>query len=547
MPTTTITVPLSKLEPGRKAPGGSINSRKAEAPIEGLTASIAAHGLLVPLLVRKGGNNGTYYVVDGNRRLAALHALGKDAAAAGVLCVEVPDEGNALELSAVVNVDRAELHPVDRFEVFAALVQAGQTVEALAKTYRMKVGEVRQALALARMAPEVRDAWRAGKISDEAAEAFTVTADHKAQAAVLKRAGNGSAWNIRSALTKGEDDVGRMLKFVGRAVYEKAGYAVNEMLFSDRDDDVSVSDVGALRALAERKLSEECDKLTTAGWKWAVIVSDAPKDWQSWRRVYETSYTKAAMAGLGCVVSVGHDCKVRVERGVAKPGDKVATPKAKASPKEKAAADKAREQRKEETGGISNALAQRLSAQLTAAVRDALPGGMSHHEAVALAIAVLACENEATPHVRLSAHGFDEDGDGRDENDFAKYHKLALGKSVREQADMLLTWVAKAVDLKSRDGGRLNQVLHPDKDGDRAGLLIAKAIDPKRLKASMQKHFDASDYFASVSKEMIFQAVDEALGSEHSARVAKMKAAEAKEYAIKHVPRTGWVPSFFRA
>src|ERR1035437_2655716 len=124
MTTTTINVPLDNLVSGDKAPGGSINSRKTEAPTDGLETSIAIHGLLIPLLVRSGGN-GTYHVVDGNRRLAALRKL----KAGTVLCVEAPVDGNALELSAVVNVDREGLHPVDRFEVFAALVQAGSTVD----------------------------------------------------------------------------------------------------------------------------------------------------------------------------------------------------------------------------------------------------------------------------------------------------------------------------------------------------------------------------------------------------------------------------------
>jgi hypothetical protein len=249
------------------------------------------------------------------------------------------------------------------------------------------------------------------------------------------------------------------------------------------------------------------------------------------------------MAELGCLVSVGYDHKINVDRGILKPGDKVATPKA---PKEKKVDAAKREQRKEETGGISNALAQRLSAQLTAAVRDALPGGIKSSDAVALAIAVLACRNDATPHVRLSPYEHGEESDGRSENQFAKYLKLAAGKPHREQCELLLTWIAKAVDLTARDGGRLNAILHPAKDGDQAAALIARSIDEKKLKAAMVKQFDAADYFASVSKEMIWQAVDEALGADHSARVAKMKAAEAREYATKHVPKTGWLPEPLR-
>lgn len=539
--TTTISVPLDKLVPGHQAKGGSINSRKAEAPVDGLTHSITTHGLLVPLLVRRAEDGESFYVLDGNRRLAALRKLAGPAFPDAVPCIEFA-EGNALELSAVINVDREELHPVDRFEVFAALVQAGATVEDLAKRYGIKVAAVRQALALGRMAPEVREAWRAGKIEDDVAEAFTVTTDHKAQAAALKKAGNTqNSYFVRREIA-GDVDIASLLKFVGRAAYEKAGYEVNETLFSERDDsDVVVSDIGALKGLATRKLSDACDELTKAGWKWAVTVTDAPKDWRGWRRVQNSNYSKASMAEMGCVVSVDHQSKLHVERGIVKPGDKVATPKAKASPKEQAAAAKEREQRKEETGGLSNALAHRLSQQLTAAVRQAVvDGGLKGDDIVSFAVAALACA-DGPFKLRIDTIGAERHG-----NAFAKYYKLARGKAPKERLALLALWLAQSIDLTAHKAQDLVSLLHPGKDDDRDARLLVENIDQAVVIRAARKSFDAADYFASVSKDLILEAVQDALGKEHADRVAKMRAAEAREYAIKHMPKTGWVPEAMR-
>ena len=51
-----------------------------------LVASIAAHGLLEPLVVAEADQEGVYHVVGGNRRLAALAEL----AAAGTLPEDAP-------------------------------------------------------------------------------------------------------------------------------------------------------------------------------------------------------------------------------------------------------------------------------------------------------------------------------------------------------------------------------------------------------------------------------------------------------------------------
>lgn len=557
--TSTTEIPGAKLIPlVELRPGGDINARKAESDITGLKKSIDTHGLLVPLIVRKAdGKKGGYLVVAGNRRLRAITEIVKAAKGSHQLnvvpCVETNLDGvAALEISAIENLDREGLHPVDEFEVYAALVESGNTVEDIARKRGMRIAQVRQALAIGRMSVVVRDGWRAGKVSAEVSEALCMTSDHKAQEAALKKVGKqGNAWQVRRALLGSADDgfprEAQMLKIVGKPAYEAAGHQVNETLFTERDGtgEMVVSDLPALKAMTEAKLEARCEELVAAGWKWAMTKMRAPKDWTSWRRAdVQHNATKDQKAECGCVIGFHYDNTIKIVYGIVKPGDKgVSIPK---SPRQKKAAAKQREERKEESGGISNALAYRLSQQLTEAVRASMSSkNIASTDALSIAIAVLACENEATPHLKLAHFNYDDkDGDGRDENEFGKYFKLADSKSTAERTDLLMTWVAKAVDLTAHDGGELTAFLSPGKDDDKAAREIVECINEGAYTRAALKAFDAADYFASVNKELLAEAVTEALGKEHGAKVAKMGKAEAVKFATANVK--DWLPPALR-
>lgn len=547
--TNVSMVALSNLRPG----GESLNARKAKVPIDGLALSIETHGLLVPLIVTRvassagGVNSVSYGVIAGNRRLEALQSIcpkgERDKTMIPCVITDLKEAG-ALEVSMIENVDRAGLHPVDKFEVFAALVAAGDTADNIARKRSMKVQHVRQALSLAAMAPEVRDAWRAGTISAESAEAFTMTIDHKAQAAALKKIGkHANAWAVKRELMRegdAESSIAAMLKLVGRNAYEAAGHQINATLFSDRDDDeggVTVSDLAALNLMCSAKLQQRCDKLVADGWKWALVEQDAPKDFHAWRRIHESTYSKTQKVGMGAVVKLGYNGEVRVDYGYIRPGDKA---DAARTPKEKKAAAVKREKHKEETGGISNALAIRLSKQLTAAVRESITKGVGTVDALNIAIAILACVNKATPHLKLCSYA---DDDGRHGNDFEKYLKLCGGKTAAERSELLMTWIGAAIDLSSLNGQTLNSHLNPGKGENKSTRLIVEAIsEPAYTKAALRA-FDAADYFGSVSKELIVEAVSQAmgkLGKDHAAKVAKMAKAEAVKFALANVKN--WLP-----
>jgi ParB family chromosome partitioning protein len=79
--TDTITVPLNKL----LAWEGNVRKTDPDKGIDELVASIAAHGLLQSLVVRR-DKRGKYAVVAGRRRLLALEALADGGTAAKDRC-----------------------------------------------------------------------------------------------------------------------------------------------------------------------------------------------------------------------------------------------------------------------------------------------------------------------------------------------------------------------------------------------------------------------------------------------------------------------------
>jgi len=86
--------------------------------LDDLIASIEKHGVLEPLLVRK--TNGGYELISGERRFhAAMHA-----GLTEVPCIELTvDDGAALEIALIENLQRKDLNAFEEAEGFMTLVE----------------------------------------------------------------------------------------------------------------------------------------------------------------------------------------------------------------------------------------------------------------------------------------------------------------------------------------------------------------------------------------------------------------------------------------
>ena len=260
-------IPLDKLVPSptnvRKTPPSAAEDAE-------LKASIRARGLKQNLVVHPSpGEKEVHAVTAGGRRLKALQEL----AAEGVIpadfkvpcLVEAPEA--ALETSLMENRIRAALSPADEFVAMAALIDRGETVEAIATRFGVSERHVRQRLRLGKLAPELLDAYRNGDISLDVVTAFTLGADHQAQLAVwhqLKDQSYIAPYTVRRLLTQTaiplDSDLGL---FVGSAAYEAAGGTVTRDLFS-ADDEGFMDDAALVRRLAIEKLEQKAAELRSS-------------------------------------------------------------------------------------------------------------------------------------------------------------------------------------------------------------------------------------------------------------------------------------------
>jgi ParB family chromosome partitioning protein len=167
-------VALSELVASRNNPRRVKPEREAHRK---LVASIKAHGLLEPLVVRP--ENGHYRVIAGNRRLDALRAVYDDKTA--VPCVvRQADAHEAEELSLTENFTREAMHPLDEAEAFARMASVDRKgVSAIAVEFGVTENYVRQRMKLASLCEVVKTAYRSGEIDTATAEAFAAVPQAK--------------------------------------------------------------------------------------------------------------------------------------------------------------------------------------------------------------------------------------------------------------------------------------------------------------------------------------------------------------------------------
>jgi len=277
---TTTTISLSKLI----AWDGNVRKTESDKAISELAASIAAHGLLQSLVVRK-DKRGKYAVIAGRRRLLALKSLadnGDIPAGFQVACNLLEDEADATEIGLAENVVREAMHPADEFEAFRALVDDGMPVADIAARFGVTETVVQKRLKLARVSPTLLDAFRRGEMTLQHVMAFTVSDDHAAQERVWS---NLRDWQkndpslIRDCLSEHEiTGSDHRVQFVTLKAYEKAGGAIRRDLFSDGEDGLFILDETLLEALVAKKLGRVAKDVRKEGWKWVEIRASYDHD-----------------------------------------------------------------------------------------------------------------------------------------------------------------------------------------------------------------------------------------------------------------------------
>ncbi len=353
-------VALDKLRFGHEFKGGSLNVRQSgRDDVDALIASIKAEGLLQPLASWE--REGVFYILDGNRRLAALKKIGKPVPENWLHVIEADSIEDAQAKSLAANIMAVPLDPVDRFEAFASL-QPKFTAEQIAARYGTTKKLVERSLILAKLSPTIRTALRKNELDYEAACAFTIEPDPKRQEAIFKKLKARGNWclrryDIREAITGDQDDIAGMLKFVGAAAAKEAGVTEVDDLFAEKGDAPKVvQNVGALEKLVQAKISSTKSKLLAEGWGSVVMEDSLEYGWERWAR---SPAAKGADRKKLMVVLELKGGVLKQHLGLHKS-------------KQRVAVEQKAEKKKASPNALSNALKERLEYVLIKATRTAI-------------------------------------------------------------------------------------------------------------------------------------------------------------------------------
>jgi len=613
--TDIVNIPLNKLTQFE----GNVRKTQNKGFIDELAASIKAHGLQQNLVVKKEGKQ--FAVVAGSQRLTALLLLAKAGEIKGthpVPCKLAEGDIDPTEISLLENVLRDDMHPADEFEAFRDLIDKGVPVADIAARFGVSETVVTQRLKLARVSPAVLKAYREEHLTLEKVMAFAVSDDHAAQEKVLDNLRSHGPQSIREALTENEIAASdRRVKFVTLKAYEKAGGTTRRDLFSEGEDSVFILDAALLDRLMTEKLERAAKSLAKEGWKWTVAkpvfdydqkaqlrrvhAEEGPlppklakeaealekeretllEQWQAAgddaerpERIGEIEdrldaiddkrgndvWTPAQLAVAGAVLTIGHDGKAQIERGLVRP-EEWAARNGSSGPSEKAKPAKTSGTGETETGEdqcpvLSAALIESLTAQRSAA---------------------LAAELQQRPDVALAAivHAFASS---------LLRHGLADGSS--------LEVAASSQSLRRVEGSKAHQQIEAAREkwsrmlpqeGDlwawcleqKQGVLLellafcaastinAVRVKTERAESKRFRHADklaaavgldlkawftpsAENYFSRVSKPQILDAIREAKGQPPAPAWEKLKKAELAQEAERQLAGSGWMPELLR-
>lgn len=459
-------IPLHKLV---QSPN-NVRRTHRKADEEALAASILAHGLLQNLTVSARAD-GKYAVEAGGRRHNALKRLvreGKLAKNWPVPCVVI-DADAAAEASLAENIQRVEMNAMDEVEAFVALVDAGAGVDDIAQRFGASVRHVEQRLALGRLSPSLRAAYRSGQITLDVARAFCISADPEAQARVFKGLAKPitNAGLVRNALTAGRiAKTDRLALFVGLAAYEAAGGRLARDLFDATS--VFLEDGEILQRLALEK-AEALRAAHAEGWGWSEInltgaqiegcaserlharvrqfspaetrrlraletkiarleaelealadCDGADALWDERRALDQEReqimqaarvFEPAEMAHAGLLVSVDRDGKAVILRGLIRRTDLKAIAKLRRANLAASGDDQVGASGSDSGSGFSKALMRELTLARTRAIREGVAA--APHLALALLVCMLGHENVDADalcgvDIQATAHDFDD-------------------------------------------------------------------------------------------------------------------------------------------
>ena len=555
-----------------------------------LLKSIGKIGLLQSIVIEKiePQDGCDFRVVAGRRRLRACETLigrkhWQTDAQIPTIVVDAETAAKIRTMALAENTLREAMHPVDAYEQVRDIMADGGDEQDAADALGMTILQVRQFEALGKIAPEIRDVWRAGKIDDSTAKAFTLTDDHARQVEVYNRLKKGYglyAHGVRSELGANQHDQIYALTVVGEEAYSKAGGVVRHDLFDEKT--IIISDTELLSSLANERIEQECQRLVADGWSWALSWRSIQNPWdyegkldeiplttdeqaeinaararieeidqsddigedmateslrldarvdEIERAAFERACTPEIKAATGCIVSIGRN-GIEIAYGLLAPGQAAPGDEQVTSP-QTGTADPTEEL---PNAAISGALTMRLSEQVTRAAILAI----AVNPTLAFRLLTAAMHSRWESPLKVSSQGLDYLRHDHERQPFHKAFEQATGR----QEEVART-IAGMLDMR---------IMNANGPRTYEAQAILEAIGEETYNAMALKIFDPADYFASAAAARIDEFVEDLneiqrrnLGDKvEPIKPPKSKKAEKAAWAAARAEEVGWLPPEMR-
>jgi ParB family chromosome partitioning protein len=173
-------IPLSQIQPNPFQPRKTFN----EASIEELARSVREHGIVQPLVVTRSGDK--YKLIAGERRFRAAHKAGLTVVP--VLIKEMMQEGDALQIALIENIQREDLNPIEEAMAYHQLHDDFQlTQEEISKRVGKERSTVANFLRLLKLPDPVKKLLASGQLSMGHARALLAIESPKKQEQLAER------------------------------------------------------------------------------------------------------------------------------------------------------------------------------------------------------------------------------------------------------------------------------------------------------------------------------------------------------------------------
>ena len=250
------------------------NARQSmdDAELDDLKASILENGIIQPITIVDNKNG--YVIIAGHRRTEAVRQLMEEK--------QLPEDykipcyvNNNIKwsetpiLQVQENVIRAEMDDMDIMEAITDAVDRGQTVKEAAARMNVPRKRIKQIMALSKLHPTIRQAYRDGKIQNDVLELFTM-ADIDKQAKFAEENDEFWFWDVKRALS--EDMISSDV-----AIFDLKTYPKDLIVCDLFSDNVQLKDHKTFFEYQVKACGELTTKYKDEGWG-SVTLFDLTKD-----------------------------------------------------------------------------------------------------------------------------------------------------------------------------------------------------------------------------------------------------------------------------